>query len=241
MENEKEFNRNDNIRRISLFFSGMLVFQLVAILLTLIGFQTLIINLFGKSQIEPILMFSSYLIGVAVSLAIFGKDNIIDVLKNFKVSKKVRDGISLAIIMVCCTLVYNLIISKLHPMTDNENEAAVENMIINNPYLSFFTVVIFAPILEEITYRFALFGVSKKLNRIAAYIITMLVFAFLHFDFSATGEKMVIELLNLPAYIIAAGFLTFAYDYGGLATSISAHAFNNLLSLVLTLVNKYLL
>lgn len=241
MENEKEFNRHDNIRRIALFFSGMLVFQLVAILLTLIGFQSLIIKAFGKPQVEPIMMFGSYLIGVAVSLVIFGKDNIIDVLKNFKISKKVRDGITIAIIMICCTLIYNLIINKIHPITNNDNEAAVENMIINNPYLSFFTVVIFAPVLEEITYRFALFGISKKWNRIAAYIITVLVFAFLHFNFSATGEQMIIELLNLPAYIIAAGFLTFAYDYGGLTTSISAHAFNNLLSLVLTLVSKYLI
>ncbi len=235
-------NTKDIFKRIALFISGMLVFQIASIILMVLGFGQFIYNKFGEAQVDAVLMFVSYLIGLITALVIFGKNNILELLKGFKVSKNIRDGITISIIAIALTTIYSLIVQSIYPITDNNNEVAVGNIIIYNPILSFFTVVIIGPIVEEITYRFGLFGAinkNNKTNKIVAYIVTILIFALIHFDFTARGNQLVIELLNLPSYLIAAGLLSYAYDRGGISCSISAHIFNNLISFIATLIQFY--
>ena len=64
-----------------------------------------------------------------------------------------------------------------------------------------------------------------------------LIFAFLHFDFTATGDDMINELWNLPTYIYSGVILALAYSREGrLSDSIVAHAMNNMLSMLLMLI-----
>lgn len=230
----------DTLKRVGLFFSGVLVFQLAAILLSIFGLSYVIFITLGECQISSVQMFLAYLIGLVICLLIFGRDSIKEFACSIKKPKNIRDGITLVVIILCINIIYNIIVNAIHPITNNTNELSVDRIIVYNPYLSFFTVVIFAPILEEITYRFALFGSLKKINKILAYCVSIAIFALIHFDFTASGEKLVIELLNLPAYLVAAGVLSYAYDRGGLGCSVAAHAFNNFLSYVMTLLSFYL-
>ena len=66
----------------------------------------------------------------------------------------------------------------------------------------------------------------------------MVLFALIHFSFdNATAQEWVIELANLPSYMIAAAILCYAYDRNdSLATSIIAHIFNNAYSVLMTLL-----
>ena len=47
------------------------------------------------------------------------------------------------------------------------------------------------------------------------------------------------ELLNLPSYMISGFLLTLAYEKFGLACATTAHVFNNLYGVVVTILMKF--
>ena len=124
----------------------------------------------------------------------------------------------------------------------NSNELLVRSMVKAFPALSLFIFGLLGPLTEEIGYRVGLFGFSARLGKIAAYLISSIVFGLVHFQFEAltSGDsaRMIVELANLPNYIGAGLALAFLYDRFGLAGSYTAHAVNNLVSLVTTLVGE---
>ena len=155
------------------------------------------------------------------------------IIKKFKDWKGDIIGLGFGAGIILLTIFYNLIISQFIDLGTNTNEVAAESMIVAYPVLSIIVLGILGPICEEITYRYGLFSLLDKKNKILAYILTPLVFAIIHFDF--TGD-LVIELLNLPVYIIAGLSLTFAYDRFGFNTAIIAHITNNLYAIITTLI-----
>ena len=116
----------------------------------------------------------------------------------------------------------------------NENQGIVKKFFESFPVLSFLMMGLFGPICEEFTYRIGLFSFLRRLNRIVAYIITIIVFALIHFSFKQ--ETIVNELLNLPSYLFAGALLCFAYEFKGPMCSITAHCAYNIFSLLLLLI-----
>ena len=163
--------------------------------------------------------------------------NILTLLKKFADYKNILIGIAMGIGVIVATILYNFIVSIYVELEVNTNESYVELFIKNYPYLAIVFVGILGPIVEEFIYRYGLFEAinkNKKL-KVLAYIVTILVFAFIHFDF--TGD-MKTELLNIPAYIIAAFLLTFTYDRFGFGASVMAHITNNMYAIIMTLLFK---
>ena len=74
----------------------------------------------------------------------------------------------------------------------------------------------------------------RRYNKYLALILTTIVFALIHFRFNS--ENIVGELWSLPSYLIAGFILTFAYEKGGLSSSLTAHVIYNIVSFVMTLV-----
>ena len=142
-------------------------------------------------------------------------------------------GIAFGVTLILVTIGYNLLISQFIDMGVNTNEEAAESMILAFPALSIIVLGILGPVCEEITYRYGLFSLLDKKSKVLAYIFTPLVFAIIHFDF---GGDMIIELLNLPSYIIAGVLLSLAYDKFGFHTAVIAHVINNLYAIIVTLI-----
>ena len=77
-----------------------------------------------------------------------------------------------------------------------------------------------------------------------AYIVTIVLFAFIHFDISSilTGlngqgwDAFINEIINIPSYLAAAAILTVLYEKFGFASAFVAHASNNLISIVLSII-----
>ena len=134
--------------------------------------------------------------------------------------------------MIGTTILYNSIIAQFIELPKNANEDIAEQMIKQYPVICFFILGFIGPICEELTYRFGLFGLLKKKNRILAYIVSALVFGIIHFDF--TGD-LIVELLNLPTYIICGALFGLAYDLCGFEASLTAHITNNLYAVILTI------
>ena len=79
-----------------------------------------------------------------------------------------------------------------------------------------------------------LFGLGARLGKWAGYILGVLVFAFIHFDFTSIGtDAVAAELISLPNYLFSGAVLCFLYDKFGLCGSYLTHALNNLQSVVL--------
>jgi membrane protease YdiL (CAAX protease family) len=100
-------------------------------------------------------------------------------------------------------------------------------------------MVIMAPILEEITYRYFLFGGIAKYNRKWAIVISGFIFMAVHAvaSFTQDVDNIFREIILLPPYMFSGMALAYAYDKSeNLATSTIIHSLNNLISFILCLL-----
>ncbi|MCQ2795422.1 MAG: CPBP family intramembrane metalloprotease [Bacilli bacterium] len=144
--------------------------------------------------------------------------------------------IGLAIIIAFSYSYQGIFIACGHPIANSDNQTAIVNMCRNWPALSFFFVVLLAPLMEELTYRLGLFTILRKRNRYLAYIVTIIIFALGHFNFMT--KDITNEFINLPLYVVPAFVLTALYEYEGVSSSVYTHVLNNLISFIVILTVK---
>lgn len=188
-------------------------------------------------KINGYINLACYVIILAAVLAVLGLPVIKKLIKQFKNLEKVGKGLMYGGILLGSSIAYNMIVSLLFPDFggSNENQVAINDMILNMPVSTFFMVVILAPALEEITYRLGLTGIFKNKNKILALAISSVIFGLIHFNPLSTDLKT--ELIALPSYIISGVVLGLAYlNEDSLATSITAHLTNNLLAYITTFI-----
>lgn len=159
-------------------------------------------------------------------------------------------GIVCFIAIIAFSIVYGNLISLLKiPVEENANQQSIDSAAAAYPFVSVLVFGIFAPVCEELTYRVGLFSLLKRKSRTLAFLVTMLVFALIHFDssvllnlvetnFSSKAlAQFANEVLNLPYYLFAGFAFSFTFDRFGFAGSVTAHIINNVLSLtVLALI-----
>ena len=222
--------------RLTLFLIGFLGLDIVSLIIQLIlmiilpeyfkeGTEYYITGLAMMNTIRYVLLSMTFVLMLYPRLKIL--------IKKFINWKTDLLGIAFGIGLIGITIIYNLIISQFIDPGTNNNEVAAESMIVTYPVLSIIVLGLLGPICEEITYRYGLFSLLDKKSKILAYILTPLVFAIIHFDF--TGD-MKVELLNLPTYILAGLGLSLAYDKFGFNCAIIAHVTNNMYAIIVTLI-----
>lgn len=235
-------------KQVSLFLIGFIGFQLLAF------FISFIVLVIAKSQLGVgtfeyyafvdsykyvgYVNFTSYLI----TFAILGALIIVDaheVVKSFKfVRPLVAGGIGLFTILIFNLIYTNILNLAGVSLSSNANENAINNIVYQYPVLSIIVFGLIGPITEELTYRIGLFSFFARINKILAYILTVIIFTLIHFDFQTT--TLINELLNIPLYAFAAFVLCYIYDHYGFAGSVYCHVFNNMLSIFTTIavINK---
>ena len=156
-------------------------------------------------------------------------------------------GIKFAAIMILASAVYGMIqtgLFELMGITEavNANQGAIDGITESAWWLSAILVVFMAPVVEELAYRLGLYSLLKRKNKWLALIATATVFGAIHFnwfafDVSQYGiENLMIELVNLPSYIIAGLILCLAYDEWGIGASTIAHMSYNAFVLITSLL-----
>ena len=159
-------------------------------------------------------------------------------LKSFKSWKPYIAGLVGFGAIMMFNITYNIILSATGlVVSDNANEESLNSIVTSFPFLSLFIFGIVGPIVEEITYRVGLFSFLRRISRVLAYIVTIIVFTLIHFNFS--GENLINELLNIPFYAFAAITFTLIYEKFGFAGSMCAHVTNNLFSVGLTILGMF--
>lgn len=157
--------------------------------------------------------------------------------KSFKGWQPYLIGLAGGVALILSNIIINVIINSFYTTSTNQNQSVANDMVIMYPVLCVFLLGIVGPLVEELTYRVGLFTFLLRTKKWIAYIVTILIFALIHFNFFAkTSEEWINELLNLPTYIAAGLIMTFIYDKFGLAASSTAHIFNNLYSVLVTIL-----
>ena len=145
-------------------------------------------------------------------------------------------GLAGMFVITAFEMTYGTIVNLFHETTTNINQEAANSVITAYPALSILVLGFLGPIVEEFTYRVGLFSFFRRINRWLPYIVTPIIFAFIHFGFGSEGEELINELLNLPSYIFAGLVFSFLYDFFGLSAALTAHISNNLLSILFSLL-----
>lgn len=218
----------------------------LSIIATIVYF---IIGLFiDISTLEPLqttkllgaVNFTCYAIICISLLAVLGKSVIVKLLNQFKDLNKIGKGLMYGFILLGSSIIYNLIVLLIYPdFGTNQNQNAVVDMIQNIPVLSFFSVAIFAPLAEEITYRLCLAGTIAKKSKIIAIVVSSVLFGLIHSAFidlsflTMTKEEIINEVVALPSYVISGLVMAIAYTKeDSLAVSITAHFTNNFIAFI---------
>ena len=174
---------------------------------------------------------SSYFI-LFVIFVILLKNDTSELFKSFKGWKPyVAAAIGFSAILTF-NLLYNLILSATGVnVNDNVNESSLNSIVTVFPFASLLLFALIGPLCEELTYRVGLFSLCRRVNRVFAYVITIIVFTLIHIDFTS-GDKIVNELLNIPFYAFSAFVFSYLYEKFGLASSLTVHVTNNLISIL---------
>ena len=173
-------------------------------------------------------------IALLVTLLLIANKDLLKIIKSFKQWQSYLAGVICFAAIIAFNIVYGTFINLLKtPVSDNANQASLEVMDAAYPVISMVIFGFVGPICEEITYRVGLFSLLKRKNRVLAYLITIVVFALIHFNFSTDTNTLVNEVLNLPYYMFAAFAFSFTYDRFGYAGSVTGHIINNVFSLAM--------
>lgn len=82
--------------------------------------------------------------------------------------------------MLAFNIVVNSLLSLAIPSDGNPNNNAVIDMFMNEHGLVAAMAVFLAPITEELLFRAGVFGILRRYNRIAAYVVSVALFSLYH-------------------------------------------------------------
>ena len=249
--NEPEMNSNEddikidipNYKAILCFGIGWIGISIIATLIyTIIGLfiDLSSINEINQIKIMGVVNYACYLVVCVSLLLVLGKPVINKLLKQFKNLNNLGKGLMYGFILLGSSVIYNLIVLLIYPdFGSNANQNTVVEMIKMYPVLSFFSVALFAPIAEEITYRLGLAGTIAKKSKVLAIVVSSLLFGLIHSAFidlsflSMTKQEIINEAIALPSYIISGLVMGIAYiKEDSLAVSITAHMTNNFIAFI---------
>ena len=145
-------------------------------------------------------------------------------------------GAGFAVAAILAGLAIDAIVKACAGNISNGNQDTAVNLALNYPVLAGFIVILLGSICEEMTYRVGLYSFLKRINRILAFAITVIIFALIHFDFEAAN--MTNEFIALPSYLVCGFILTLAYEMRGPASSITAHVLYNLFAFIMIFVER---
>lgn len=200
--------------------------------------NVLVGEVYNKYPLDIMVSCVSSIVVLGVFVYVLGFNKIKEIFKKAFNKKTLKWGLAIGVSLISVSIIYNSIIIELFNLetVGNENQNNVINLIGSSSILGFLSVVVLAPIVEELTFRYCMFGGLYTKNKKVAYIVSASIFMFMHAIASLLGAKglnlaFLQELLYLPPYLISGLLLCYAYDKtDNLGSSIIAHALNNLVS-----------
>ena len=200
--------------------------------------QTLVDAAYDSFPFSILISCLSSLVTLVVFVIILKKETFMRLLKNAFSLDTLKYGAITAACLMAFSIVYNNLAIILFELEDggNANQEAVTVLVKSNPFLGLLAVVILAPVVEELTFRYCLFGEVSKKNKVFAYVISGVVFMAMHSIASISeagglNKAFLQELIYLPPYLFSGLALCYVYDKtSNIGSSVMAHMLNNLVS-----------
>lgn len=146
-------------------------------------------------------------------------------------SKCFDSGLKYWLVGLAIMMIANILISMFTPLSNSTNEKTVQSLIPASPILMFIAAGLFAPILEEITFRKTFQTIFKKKWIFA--IISFLVFGYIH----VMNSNNPLELLYIIPYgSLGLVFALTDYETNTVFTSIMMHMIHNSILIILSLL-----
>ena len=134
--------------------------------------------------------------------------------------------------MYVTQIVLSLAINLIFDLSSSVNQELVESAFMLSPLKITFLTVIFAPIVEELVFRSAIFSLCRN-NKKLQIILASCLFGFIHV-FGSVLMGNYLDVVNVIVYIGLGYWLSYAYiKTDTIATPIFVHFLNNLLGVVL--------
>ncbi len=139
--------------------------------------------------------------------------------------------IGFAGIAILIDYLFGLIVSS----SENQN-TIVELLKSDGRIPMIISTVIFAPIIEEMIYRKAIFSVTQSYNLPLTYVMSIMLFALPHM--LSTSANIGTWFLQLIPYVLCGGLLCMIYHLSGynVYASIAAHMLNNILAVLFVFI-----
>lgn len=148
---------------------------------------------------------------------------------NFK--KNIINGFKWYFVGICFMIAVNLFIAyKIGNISDNET--LVREYIFSYPFLSAISVMIIAPISEEIIFRKSIMNASN--NKYIGIILCELIFGLAHVIGYIEGYMDLIYIL--PYACLGCSFAIMDYENKNVFTSMFFHSFHNTFSFIMIIV-----
>jgi len=225
-------------KNIFLFLIGFILIYLIQIVLNLFQYNNLYL-LYFTSEGMAYLNFASYFVLFGIFLIVLNID-LKEIFKDLLNPKTYLYGLVYTLILIVVpTLVSTILNTIFSNNSVNNNQNTINSILDLFPFLSILVFGIIGPICEEFTYRLGLFtSLSKRANIVLTYIISAIIFGFIHFDYTSISnlDALKNELVNIPSYVISGLLLCYFYHRNGLSVSTLAHIGNNMFSLIINLL-----
>ncbi|MDR0861934.1 MAG: CPBP family intramembrane metalloprotease [Oscillospiraceae bacterium] len=175
-----------------------------------------IVHLTGWKVEAVYLTLIVYTIGIVCSLTFgwrFLKSNFADFQSN--VTQSLMSAAAALGLYYASNVVIVLVITALGITLNNPNQVEVAAQTSANINIMLISAGLFAPIVEEMIFRGAIFGTLRRRNRALAYIVSALLFSLLHVWSYALAYHDVRVLINAVSYIAPAFALAWCYERSG--------------------------
>lgn len=253
LDNHQETNKSkktpgninlSTVLQLALFFIGWIGFQILGFIFTYVYIKMYVPEGTDLENVpyNAAVTFTTYLVLFTIFILIIffiKPQEKIKFIKQFKVAKNYYLGVLFGVCLIGLNFLLSLFSTYVLKATDNDNQQSLILMVQSYPVFAIIILGFIGPICEELTYRVGLFDVISKKKRWVGYVVGMLLFGLIHFDFTAnSAEAWLNELKNIPTYIIAGAYLCYSYEKSSFIGSSIAHIMNNLFSVISILVMR---
>lgn len=140
-------------------------------------------------------------------------------------------------LLLASSVVSSMIVNFITGMETSNNQNNINNSYEIAPFYLIFNVVIFAPIVEELVFRGAIFNLVKgKKNFWIANIISAFIFGFIHVSASLYSGNY-LDLTYIITYMSMGIVLGLAYkDSDSIFGSIAVHFVNNAIACLVMVI-----
>jgi len=109
----------------------------------------------------------------------------------------------------------NIAVMVLFPEFSNLNDANIDLMLQSRPLMIAVAVVILAPISEELLYRGIIYGFIRKKSKVAAYIVSTVLFSLIHIVGYIPEANLPTLIISFLQYLPAGLALAYSYEKSG--------------------------